>query len=74
VSRLEAALGKPQQPQETTSMHALGKLLQLAGLTVPPITILMQLNDAIKASQMLMMLVASVCLFFIGRIIEGYAK
>jgi hypothetical protein len=55
-------------------MQALGKLLQLAGLTVPPITILMQLNDAIKASQMLMMLVASVCIFFIGRIIEGYAK
>jgi hypothetical protein len=55
-------------------MRGLGRLLQLAGLTIPPITIVMQLNEAIKASQMLMMLVGSVCLFFIGRIIEGYAK
>ena len=55
-------------------MQKLGKLLQLAGLTVPPITILMQLSGSIKASEMLVFLVGSVCVFMIGRILEGYAS
>jgi hypothetical protein len=55
-------------------MRAFGKNLQLIGLTLPLLSIVLQLMEVIKANQMLVMLVASVCLFFIGRIVEGYAK
>jgi hypothetical protein len=55
-------------------MRGIGRGLQIVGLTVPPISILMQLNDAISLGQMLTMLVAAVCLFGIGRIIEGYSR
>jgi len=54
-------------------MQAIGRMMQLAGLIVPPLSILAQLNGAISVRQMLMFLVASVCAFLIGRIIEGYA-
>jgi len=53
-------------------MQSVGKLLTMVGLTVPPLSIIMQLNESITQGQMLMMLLASVCLFGIGRIIEGY--
>ena len=55
-------------------MKALGRLLQVIGLTLPLLSIIMQLMNAIKANQMLVMLVASVCAFMIGRIMEGYGK
>jgi hypothetical protein len=55
-------------------MHQLGRLLQIIGLTAPPLSMFMQLTGGIKANQMLVMLVASVCVFIIGRILEGYAK
>lgn len=55
-------------------MQSFGRLLQVIGLTVPPLSIVMQLMNSIKANQMLTMLVASVCLFMIGRLIEGYAR
>lgn len=55
-------------------MSALGRFLQIIGLTLPPVSIVMQLMDSIKANQMLVMLVASVCAFMIGRIIEGYGR
>ena len=47
--------------------------MQLLGLTMPPLAILMQLTNSITLGQMLTILVASVCLFGIGRIVEGYA-
>lgn len=62
-------------------MRAFGLLLQKVGLFLPPIAIVLQLlpGDAkggtvITLGQMLVMLVAAVCCFFIGRILEGYAK
>jgi hypothetical protein len=62
------------------SMRSLGRLLQHVGLVLPPIAILLQLapgnaqgGTVISLGQMLMMLVAAVCLFFIGRILEGHA-
>ena len=54
-------------------MRGLGKAMQLVGLAAPPLSILMQLSGTIDTKQMLTMLVASVCLFGIGRIIEGYS-
>ena len=60
-------------------MRAFGLLLQKVGLFLPPIAIILQLLPAqggtvITLGQMLVLLVAAVCCFFIGRIVEGYAK
>ena len=55
-------------------MHNIGRLLQFIGLAVPPLSIFLQLTEAISLGQMLTMLVASVCSFGIGRILEGYAR
>ncbi|MCA9248003.1 MAG: hypothetical protein KDA42_12830 [Planctomycetales bacterium] len=46
--------------------------MQWAGLIVPPLSIVAQLSESISQGQMLTFLVASVCLFYIGRILEGY--
>ena len=54
-------------------MRSIGRGLQLVGLTAPPLAIVMQLSETITLGQMLIMLVASVCVFWIGRIVEGYA-
>ncbi len=55
-------------------MRAFGRTLQILGLIAPPLAIVLQLSDAITLGKMLAALVASVCLFLIGRIIEGYAR
>ncbi len=55
-------------------MASLGRLLQIVGLVVPPLSIILQLQGAITLGQMLIMLVAAVSAFWIGRIVEGYAK
>ena len=54
-------------------MRGIGKLLQVAGLMLPPLSIVLQLMSSISLGQMLAMLVASICLFLIGRLVEGYA-
>jgi hypothetical protein len=56
------------------AMRSFGRVLQIVGLTVPPLSVIMQLSDTINLKQMLTMLVASVCLFLIGRLLEGYAR
>jgi hypothetical protein len=62
-------------------MRDFGRLLQRLGLFLPPVAILLQLlpgsapgGAVISLGQMLMLLVAAVCLFFIGRILEGYSR
>jgi len=40
---------------------------------IPALAILLELNHAISLGQMLMLLLAAVCLFWIGRIVEGYS-
>ena len=55
-------------------MRSLGRGLQILGLVVPPLAMVMQLSETISLGQMLTMLVASVCVFLIGRIMEGYAR
>ncbi len=55
-------------------MRSFGRSLQLLGLTVPPLSIMLQLAGSISQGQMLTMLLASVCLFGIGRIAEGYSR
>ncbi|MEX2560168.1 MAG: hypothetical protein WD403_09655 [Pirellulales bacterium] len=46
-------------------MRTLGRSLEALGLVLPPLAM-------IFPDQMLIMLVSAVCLFGIGRIIEGY--
>ena len=58
-------------------MKQLGKLLQLAGLIVLPLSIVMQLGGQlvrIGLDQMIFMMVAGVAAFYLGRLIEGYAS
>lgn len=53
-------------------MRAFGRLLQLIALLAPPLSIVLQLRGTIKANTMLVMLVAAVSLFYLGRLAEGY--
>ncbi len=55
-------------------MAAIGRLSQFLGLTIPAVAILLELNHAISLGQMLVMLVAALCCFWIGRIVEGYTR
>jgi hypothetical protein len=54
-------------------MKALGRFAQFGGLVLPALAIVLELNHRITLGQMLVMLVAAVCCFGIGRIVEGYA-
>lgn len=54
-------------------MRALGRFAQLLGLVVPAFAVILELNRRITLGQMLVMLVAAICCFSIGRILEGYA-
>ncbi len=54
-------------------MRAIGRFSQFLGLAVPALAIVLELNHAISLGQMLMLLLAAVCCFWIGRILEGYA-
>lgn len=56
-----------------TFLRSLGRTGQFAGLVIPALAILLELQHAISLGQMLVMLVASVCCFWIGRIVEGLA-
>ena len=55
-------------------MRQFGRTLQLVGLSVPPLAIVLQLANSITLGQMLTMLLAAVCVFGIGRIMEGYSR
>jgi hypothetical protein len=54
-------------------MRVFGKALQVFGLSLPPLAIILQLSQQITLGQMLIMCVASVAAFWLGRLIEGYA-
>jgi hypothetical protein len=57
-----------------TILRAVGGFGQLLGLGIPVFAMILQLNGRIRPSQMLVMLVAAVCCFGIGRILEGLAR
>lgn len=54
-------------------MRPLGRLLQIAGLVIPPVSILAQAAGELSVRTMLVLLIAAVSSFWIGRIVEGYA-
>jgi hypothetical protein len=55
-------------------MPTIARLLQLAGLTIPPLAMIAQLMERIKAGQMLQFLVVSVCLFTAGYLLQQYSQ
>jgi hypothetical protein len=62
-------------------LRSLGKLMQLAGMTILPVAMLLQLTSGMRAptgsfsvSAMLLLMVFGVALFALGRYIEGYAR
>jgi hypothetical protein len=54
-------------------MQTLGRLCQFVALSGLPATIPLQLLHVINLGQMLALMTASIALFYIGRIVEGYA-
>jgi hypothetical protein len=58
-------------------MRTLGKALQMFALALLPLAMLMEMTDMLGRdrglSDMVIMLVAGVIAFMLGRIIEGYA-
>ena len=57
-----------------TFVQSLGRLLQIGGLSLPILAIVMQVMEQVTVGQMLAMWVAAMCMFYIGRIMEGYAR
>jgi hypothetical protein len=63
-------------------MGTFGKLMQVAGLVLLPVSMMMQLTGGVRAatgggftvSAMLLLMVLGVCLFSVGRILEGYGR
>lgn len=53
-------------------MSAIARLLQLAGLVIPPMAMIAQLNNSISLGQMLTFLVAAICCFSIGYLLQQY--
>jgi hypothetical protein len=53
-------------------MRALARLLQLVGLTIPPLAMVAQLAERISAGQMLQFLVVAVGFFGAGYLLQQY--
>ncbi len=51
-------------------MNAVGRILQIAGLTVPLLAVFAQLEGRISVGQLLTFLVAAMCLFWIGQLVR----
>jgi hypothetical protein len=58
-------------------MRTLGRAMQFIGLTILPLSMIMQLTDmlgrSIGLSQMLVMMVFGAAIFYTGRMVEGLA-
>ena len=51
-------------------MHTIARGLQMLGLAVPPLAMMLQLQERITAGQMLQFLVASILLFSVGYLLQ----
>jgi hypothetical protein len=54
-------------------MHTLARLLQLAGLAIPPLAMGAQLSEAISTGRMLQFLLMAVGLFVLGYTLQRYS-
>ena len=64
---------RPPAGGNVLGMFKLGRLLQFAGLVIPPLAIVAQLTSSISLGQMLEFLVAAVCVFSIGYLLQRYS-
>jgi hypothetical protein len=62
-------------------LYSLGRFMQLAGFVILPLAMIMQLTSGMRAptgtvsvSAMLLLMVFGACLFYVGRIVEGYGR
>jgi hypothetical protein len=55
-------------------MATFGRQLQFIGLAVLPLAMVLQLADILSVGQMLVMATMGFSAFWIGRIVEGYAR
>jgi hypothetical protein len=62
-------------------MRKVGRILQHVGLILPPLAILLQVlpnglggQPVLSVGQMLALVLFAILLFYLGRIIEGYAR
>jgi hypothetical protein len=55
------------------TMYILARMLQLVGLTIPPLSIIAQLNQQITLGQMLSFLAVSMGVFAVGYLLQRYA-
>ena len=54
-------------------MHTLARLLQLAGLVIPPLAMGAQLNQTISTGRMLQFLIMAIGLFLLGYTLQRYS-
>lgn len=54
-------------------MQQVGRILQVVGLTIPPITMAAQLTEHISAGRMLQFLMLSVGIFVLGYTLQRYS-
>lgn len=54
-------------------MHTLARLLQLAGLVIPPLAMGAQLNESISTGRMLQFLLMAIGLFILGHTLQRYS-
>ncbi len=54
-------------------MHTLSRLLQLAGLVIPPLAMGAQLNQTISTGRMLQFLMMAIGLFLLGYTLQRYS-
>lgn len=54
-------------------MHTLSRLLQLAGLVIPPMAMVAQLNQTISTGRMLQFLMMAIGLFLLGYFLQRYS-
>jgi len=53
-------------------MHTLARFLQMAGLAIPPLAMVAQLNERIKTGQLLQFLCMAVGIFMLGYAMQRY--
>ena len=54
-------------------MHALARLLQLAGLAIPPLAMGAQLSETISTGRMLQFLLMAIGMFILGHTLQRYS-
>jgi hypothetical protein len=54
------------------TMRSIARLLQLVGLTIPPLAVIAELLNHIGTKQLLQFLVVSVCIFLVGYLLQQY--